>query len=93
MPVASLTVADKVYDVAVFGLAGTDVSSIDEVRQVVAVVATEGRFVTPGSTADTRMSYVVPLVNPVSVAEVSDAFAVCDHSDHAVSACGLYSTL
>lgn len=77
----------------VFGLAGNDVSAREDAPQVVAVVATEGRFVTPGSTADTRMSYVVPPVNPVSVAEVNDAFAVCAHSVHVVSDWALYSTL
>ena len=29
---------------------------MEDAPQVVAVVVTEGRFVTPGSTADTRMS-------------------------------------
>ena len=75
------------------GLAGVDVNASDGAPHVVAVVATLGRLGTPGSTADTRMSYVVPAVKPVNVAEVRDAFAVCAQFVHVDSACVLYSTL
>ena len=77
----------------VTGEAGIVPSAMEEVPHVVAVVATLGRFGTPRSTADTRMSYVVPAVKPVSVASVNDALAVCAQFVHVDSAYVLYSTL
>ena len=91
--VGPVTFAVSVYVPPTLGFVGMVPSTIDDVAHVVAEASANGRLLAPLSTGVTRVSYAVPAVRPVTVADVIDAFAVCGHVVHVVSEVFLYSTL